>query len=381
MVVIKSYNGLYEKMLSEDNIRLAIRKAARNKRKKNKRHKRLRQIRDNENKYVPIVRGWILEYLDKEIHHKPIEINDGISAKKRMIIVPSVAEMIVHHAITNVLKPILSKGMYEHSYASIPGRGLHAGMKVTRKWIYNNHKDTKYCLKLDIRKFFDSVDQDILLERLNKIIRDKQFFKYIEKVVRTTKSGIPLGFTTSQWFANFLLTELDHKIKQDFGIKYYIRFMDDMILFGSNKRELHRVRKLIDDYLREELNLQLKDNWQVFFMDSVRSKKKKGKFLDFLGFKFYRNHVGLRRKLALVTQRKAKRIFKKNGKATIHDARQMVTYAGFAKYADCHDWFKNHVTKYVSIKRLRRKISAYDRSKAMIDNLKRSDLDGSMVYG
>lgn len=351
-------------MLSEDNIRLAIRKAARNKRKKNKRHNRLRQIRDNEDKFVPIVRRWILEYLDKELHHKPTEINDGISAKKRIIIVPSVAEMIVHHAITNVLAPILSKGMYEHSYASILGKGLHSGMKVVRKWIYNHHCDTKYCLKLDIRKFFDSIDQDMLLERLQKKIRDKQFFKYIEKVVRTTKSGIPLGFTTSQWFANFLLTELDHKIKQDFGIKYYIRFMDDMVLFGSNKRELHRVRKLIDDYLREELNLRLKDNWQVFFMDSVRSKKKKGKFLDFLGFKFYRNHVGLRRKLALVTQRKAKRIFKKNGKATIHDARQMVTYAGLCKYANCHDWFDNHVLKYVSIKKLRKQISKYDKLQA-----------------
>lgn len=345
-------------MISNENIKLAIIKAAKNKRKNNKRHRKLRYIRNHIDEYIPIVRNWILNF--KPANHKPIEINDGISAKKRFIIVPSVKEMIVHHAITNVLAPILRIGMYEHSYASIPGRGLHSGMKTTRKWIYNDHANTKYCLKLDIRKFFDSINQDVLLMRLRKKIRDKRYFAYLEMVIRTTQSGIPLGFTTSQWFANFLLTELDHKIKEKWCVKYYIRFMDDMVLFGSNKRELHKVKNLIEEYLNKELHLQLKDNWQLFFMDSIRSKKKKGKFLDFLGFKFYRNHVGLRRKLALKAQRKAKRIFKK-GRANIHDARQMIVYAGLIKYSDCYKWFMTHIALYVSVKRLRHQISVYDR--------------------
>ena len=349
-------------MMSDDNIRLAIAKAAKNKRKNNKRHKKLRYIKDNTEKYVPIVRGWIIEYLDRNIQHKPIEINDGISAKRRTIIVPSVAEMIVHHAIVNVLKPILTRGMYEHSYASIPGRGLHAGANVTRKWIQRNDIHTKYFLKLDIKKFFDSIDQDVLLTKLQGIIRDKQFFKYIEKIVRTTKSGIPLGFTTSQWFANYLLTELDHKIKEEWKVKYYIRFMDDMVLFDSNKRRLHEIKNLIEQYLNQVLHLQLKGNWQVVFLDSTRSRKKKGHFLDFLGFKFYRNHVGLRRRIALKAQRKAKRISKKR-KANIMDARQIIIYAGFAKYADCYKWFMDYIAKYVSIKNMRCIVSQYDRKR------------------
>lgn len=105
----------------------------------------------------------------------------------------------------------------------------------------------------------------------------------------------------------------------------------------------------------------------MFFMDSIRSQKKTGKFLDFLGFKFYRTHTGIRRKVALKAQRKAKRIYKKrkNGKkVNVHDARQMVTYAGLCKYADCHDWFDDHVLKYVSIKKLRKQISKYDKLQA-----------------
>lgn len=286
--------------------------------------------------------------------------------------------MIVHHAIVNVLKPILTRGMYEHSYASIPGRGLHAGVNITRKWIYKNDRHTKYFLKLDIRKFFDSIDQDVLLAKLQKKIRDKQFFKYIEKTVRTTKSGIPLGFTTSQWFANFLLTELDHKIKEEWNVKYYIRFMDDMVLFGSNKRELHRIKDNIEEYLNQVLHLQLKGNWQVVFLDSTKSRKKKGHFLDFLGFKFYRNHVGLRSRIALKAQRKAKRISKKR-RANVMDARQIIVYAGFAKYADCYKWFMDRIARYVSIKNMRHIVSQYDNKQTKQVNKKRIHKQGGIL--
>ena len=339
-------------MLTDDNIRLAIKKAAKNKRKNNMRHRRLRYIGSHPDKYIPIVRRWIIEF--KPSNHRPIIINDGISAKKRKIIVPTVKEILVQHAIVLVLEPIVSCRMYKHSYASIPGRGLHSGAKTVIRWLRHHPKQTKYCLKLDIRKFFESIDQDVLLSKLRKIIRDGKYFYCIEKVVRTAKSGVPLGFVTSQWFANYLLTDLDHFIKQNLKVSYYIRFMDDMVVFGSNKRKLHKTRKIIADYLEKELHLELKGNWQVFCINK--------RFLDFLGFKFYRKHTGIRRRIALKAQRKAKKIYKKS-RANIKDARQIVTYAGLLKYADCHKWFEDHISKYVSISQMRRKISKYDRRK------------------
>lgn len=346
-------------MIDEQNIRNAIGLAAKNKRKNNQRHRKLRYIRDHVDEYIPIVRQWILDFVPA--HHVSITINDGISAKKREIIVPTVEEIIVHHAVIEVLKPYLMKGMYEHSYASIPRRGVHRGVQVTKNWIQKHEKETKYCLKMDIKKFFNSIDQGILLKKLRKIIRDKKYFEYLEKIIKTVSKGIPLGFTTSQWFANFILTELDHKIKEQWGIKYYIRFMDDMVIFGSNKRKLHRIRKEISQFVKNNLNLEIKNNWQVFFLDSTKSRKKKGRFLDFLGFKFYRKKVGLRSSVALRAQRKAKRIFKKI-KPNIHDARQIVVYAGFVRYANCHKWFIKHIEKLINIKQMRQKISCYDKN-------------------
>lgn len=151
VICIKSYNGLYERMLSDDNIRIAIYSAAKNKRKNNKRHKRLRYIKAHIEEYIPIVRQWILDFVPAQ--HIPITINDGISAKKREIIVPTVKEILVHHAVIEVIKPQLTRRMYEHSYASIPRRGLHRGALVTKRWIQQHENDTKYCLKMDIKNF------------------------------------------------------------------------------------------------------------------------------------------------------------------------------------------------------------------------------------
>lgn len=196
VIKIKSYNNLYQKVFSDDNIEIALRDAARNKRKNNRRHRRLRYAYQHTEEYVPKVKKWIEEFEPKP--HQKIVINDGISAKKREIIVPTEKEVIIHHAVINVLKPILLKGMYEHSYASIPGKGTHKVVKRVSHWIYNDHANTKYCLQMDVKKFFDSIPQDRLLARLRKLIRDDKYYDLIRKIIVTAESGIPLGFTTSQ---------------------------------------------------------------------------------------------------------------------------------------------------------------------------------------
>lgn len=350
---MKSYNNLYNKLISYDNLKQAIIDSAKGKNKKRYRHRKLKQAAKKPDKCIKAIQKQINDY--KPIKHKEKIINDGINVKKRKIIVPTPAEEIIHHAIVNVLKDIILPPMYEHSYASIKGRGVHSAAKRIERWVRKDKKNTKYCLKLDIRKYFESIDQDILLSKFRQLIRDNKFYDLLEKIVHSTDSGIPLGFVTSQWFANYYLTELDHKIKEEWKAKYYIRFMDDMIIFGSNKRKLHRLFENIQLYLKNELKLQVKDNWQIFKFDS--------RPLDFLGFRFYRNHTGLRRKLALKMCRKANRIAKKP-KVSIHDARQMVTYAGYTHYADVYEWYSNHIKPCVNIRSLRKQISRYDKQKS-----------------
>ena len=352
---MKSYNHLWEELISDDNIRLAIHNASHG----NMKRRKLTEIKNNTDKYIPIVRNWIENF--KTIKHTPKIINDGISTKKREIIVPTVAEHIVQHAIMNVLKPIFMRGMYEHTYASIPQRGCHHGMKIVKKWIRNSERNIKYCLKLDVRKYFDSISQDVLIDKLHKKIHDERFMDLLIKIIRTAEHGLPLGFYTSQWFANFYLQDFDHSVKEDLRIKHYIRYMDDMVLFHSNKRELHRIKKLIELYLRDNLSLEIKDNWQLF---RFHTRKDKGRFLDFMGFRFYRNRVTLRRKIALKAMRKARRIAKKKHTA-VHDARQMLTYIGWSKCTDSYNWVKKYILYHINFRELRKIVSNYDKRRTL----------------
>lgn len=297
----------------------------------------------------------------KNYPHDPVVIHDNSSHKERIIIVPKYEETVVQYMIVETLKPLLTKGMYRHTYSSIPGRGLHGCMKAIRKWIDNDRANCKYCLKLDIRKFFNSIDHDLLKARFAKYINDKKMLKLIFEVIEASPDGLPLGFYTSHWFANWYLQPLDHYIKEELHVKHYARYMDDMALFGSNKRELHRVKVKIEQFLAG-MGLKLKDNWQLFRFDYKNKKTGKscGRPLDFVGFKIYRNKTLLRKSILLKLTRKAKKIQKKN-KFTIFDAHQMMSYLGWVDWSDTYQVYKKYVAPTITFKKCRKRISQYDK--------------------
>lgn len=308
---------------------------------------------------------WIVNFQNAK--HTPIEIYDGVTRKVRTIIVPTMEELIVQHCIVNALKPIFWKGMYEHTYASIPGRGAHRGKKVIEKWIRNDPKNTKYVLKLDIHHFFDCVPHDILERKLALLIHDDQMLNLLYKLIDVTEQGIPLGFYTSQWLSNWYLQGLDHYIKEQLGAKYYMRYMDDMVIFGSNKKKLHKIRQAIADYLQDNLGLELKGNWQVFRFsylvpESPGSEKlvDRGRDLDFMGFRFYRNRTVLRRTIMYKSSRKARRIHKKE-KPHIYEVRQMMSYLGWINCTNTYGMYRKWIKPYVSFQNLKRRVSKYDR--------------------
>lgn len=378
---MKSYNHLYEKFIDDDNIRLAIQNSSRGKRGRED----VKAYLDASPEKLAAIRKYAENFKNKQ--HKPVIIYDGISRKKRAIIVPKYEEQIVHHMIVNILIPIFFRGMYEHSYASIPGRGAHRGKKVIVKWVRNDGRNCKYCLKMDIRKFFDSVPHDILLRKLREMIHDARFMSVLEEIISVTDTGIPLGFYTSQWLANWYLQGLDHFIKEDLGAAHYIRYMDDMVVFGPNKRCLHTIRREIDRYLREELGLRLKNNWQVFRFDYTdRSGRRRGRFLDFMGFRFYRDRVTLRRSIMLKASRKARRIALKI-KPSIFEIRQILSYLGWLKCTDTYGMYKKWIWPYVNFQYCKRRIANYDRrikegglNHGMVQGTKRDEAGGDGYY-
>ena len=348
---MKSYKHLWDEFISDQNIREAIHKASLgNKSKKVK--AKLKRIDKNPDKYIPIIRDIAEHY--RNDYHKPIVIYDGIQRKKRTIIVPNCYEQVVHHMVVNVLKPVFMHSMYQHSYGSIPKRGSHSGKKQLAKWL-----PSKYVLKLDIHKYFDSVSQEILIAKLERVIRDRKFLNILKIIVTATDDGIPLGFYTSQWFANFYLTDLDHYISSTLGYGHYMRYMDDMVILGNNKRKLHELKRQIEEYLRSELELELNENWQVFRFDY----KGRGRCIDFMGFEFWRNKIVLRKSIIIKASRKAKKISKK-GHVSWYDAAQLLSYCGWFKATDTYECFEKNIVSYVNIKQLKRKVSRHSRKVA-----------------
>ena len=158
------------------------------------------------------------------------------------------------------------------------------------------------------------------------------------------------------------MTELDHYIKETLGAKIYVRYMDDMVIFDSNKRHLHQIRKAIGDEL-EKLGLVLKRNYQVFRFHYIRDGDK-GRFLDFMGFRFYRNRMTLRRSIYSKSIRKARRIYKKLVKdiqVTVYECRQMLSYLGWISATDTYKGYVDNIKPYISIQYLERKIGKYDK--------------------
>ena len=356
---MKSYNHLMEKYLSDANYDEGIANACRHKGGNRRKNRKAKNIKEHSEELKPYFLAEAANFKNDE--HKPKYIYDGIRRKQRVILVPTMREQVIHHMVINVLKPIFMKGMYEHSYGSIPGRGAHSGKKHIEKWIRKGGRDVKYVLKMDVKKYFDSVPHDILKAKLAKLIHDKEFLAVLNEIVDAsgTDRGIPIGFYTSQWFANWYLTELDHYIKEELGAKYYVRYMDDMIIFGSNKRKLHKMREQIEAYLNEKLGLQMKENWQIYLFDYIdKEGNHRGRDLDFMGFRFYRDRTTLRKSIMLKAVRKAKRLGRK-ARITIHDCRQMLSYLGWLDCTDTYSMYLKFIKPYVDFGYLKERESAY----------------------
>lgn len=354
---MKSWNHLYEAMLAEETRRTAVHKVCLGRKK----IKRLQKYASDENKTADKAIEWIEHY--KNANHTPIQIYDGITRKKRTIIVPTFKELTVQHCAVIALKPMFMHGMYEHSYASIPGRGAHKAKKAIEKWIRNDTKNVKYVLKMDIRHFFESIPHDILKRKLAEHIHDEKMLAILYEIVSISDKGLPLGFYTSQWLSNWYLEGLDHYIKEKLRAAHYVRYMDDMVVFGSNKRQLHEMRQKIEKYLNTMLGLKLKNNWQVFRFDYVRNGKHYGRDLDFMGFRFFHDRVALRRTIMLKATRKAKKISKKD-KATIHDIRQMLSYLGWIDATNTYSMYQKRIKPMVNFQHFKRRISSYDKKGA-----------------
>ena len=208
--------------------------------------------------------------------------------KERLIFrLPYYPDRIVHHAVMNILEPIFVSIFTADTYSCIKKRGIHAAANALKKAL-QNQEGTVFCLKLDIRKFYPSVDHDILKAILRRKIKDPDLLWLLDEIIDST-DGLPIGNYLSQYFANLYLTYFDHWIKEEKKVRHYFRYADDMVILSDNKPYLHRLLADIREYLADNLKLYVKMNYQVFPVDA--------RGIDFVGYVFYHTHTLLRKSI------------------------------------------------------------------------------------
>lgn len=339
---MKRVGNLYQQICSIDNLMLADRTARRG-----KLHSYGVGLHDHNREEN--IRMLHIRLLNKEFHISKYDTfflncpNDKLREISRL---PYYPDRIVHHAVMNILEKIWVSIFSADTYSCIKGRGIHAAAKKVKACLTADKEGTKYCLKLDIRKFYPSIDHEVLKSLIRKKLKDKDLLWLLDEIIDSAP-GVPIGNYLSQSFANLYLAYFDHWIKEVQGIKYYFRYCDDMVILGSDKAVLHDLRLRIDQYLTENLKLDVKGNWQVFPVDD--------RSVDFLGYRFWHTHTLLRKNIK-------KRFARKMAKGNIDLLKSYAAYWGWAKHCNSHNLI-NKLTKNEKFLRLRDKDRSPDDGK------------------
>jgi len=354
---MKRVGYIYERICEIDNIKRAIMKSSKGKRDQ----PRVKRIISNIDFYAGEVQKLLI---DKKYVPSPYTvkvIKDVANKKTRIIHKPKYyPDQIIHWALMLQLQPIIMRGMYKYSCGSVPGRGPSFGRKAVRKWLDTDTKNTKYCLTMDISQFYPSLKNEITQQKFDRKIKDNDCL-WLIKVIIYSANVLTMGSYTSPWFSNFALQDLDYFIKQELKAVYYIRYVDDMNIFGRNKKELHKMARKIIEYLKENLGLDIKLNWQVFRCDYIdKNGKRRGRSLDFLGFRFFWDKTILRKRNSLRIRRRIKKISKKHW-LNSKDASAVVSYWGWIKHSNSYRFYNSYVKPFASIRKAKKVVSWYAR--------------------
>ena len=271
--------------------------------------------------------------------------------KEREIFCPTIWEQWVHHIVIQVLAPIVTRYAYKYSCGSMPKRGGIYGKRQMERLI---SRGFKYFAKLDIRHFFKSVRQDIVIEMLEELICDEWFIYLVRRIFWQFPKSLPLGFYPSQWLANFVLWKLDRRIVST-GVDH-IRYVDDLVLVSNNKRTLHRVVGIIQQELGK-IRLRLKGNFQICrFIFRKKTGELIGRAIDFMGFVFRRDRTVLRKKIMIRATRFAGRL-KRTRKIATRQALSMMSRIGWFKHTSTSLVWKTYIEPCVNVKVLKGIIS------------------------
>lgn len=319
---MKRIGNLYTKIYDLDNLYLAYSKAKTGKSKS----KGVIQFESDLDNNILRIQKELIEQTYITSEYNVFTIRDP---KERTIYSLPFRDRVVQHAIMNIIESLWTSVFISHSYSSIKGKGIHGAWKHIRRDM-KNRKQTQYCLKMDITKFYPSIDHHIMKQIIRKKIKDVKLLHLLDGIIDSAP-GMPIGNYLSQFLANLYLSYFDHWLKEVKRVKYYYRYADDLIILGDSKQDLHLLRIDIQSYLSANLKLKLKPNYQVFPVVS--------RGIDFIGYIFYHTHTMLRKR---IKKNFCRCVAKLNRKVlTAKDYRiKICSWLGWCKYCNSKNLIK-----------------------------------------
>lgn len=371
---MKSTGNLFDKICDISNLRQAHQNAKRGKGW----YKEVKSIERDLDKYLRILQESLINQTYYTSDYQSF-IKVERNKEREIYKLPYYPDRICQWAILQIIEPFLIKTMTTDTYSAIPKRGAQpvvnalrghekvikrAGKVICKKWVpsilVSDPINTAYCLKLDIRKYYPTTVHDVLKLRFRQTFKDERLIWLLDEIIDSISTcpateenigilqrfgvtvniiiddngrefidgvGIPIGNYLSQYDGNFNLSPLDHWLKEVKGVKHYFRYMDDMVILGASKEELHLLKREIDEYLAVNLKQVVKDNWQVF------PSKVRG--IDFVGYRFFGEYTLLRKSTCTNFKRKMLKISRKR------ESNMSPTYGEWCSFNSYKGWLEN----------------------------------------
>lgn len=382
---MKGTNDLFSKICTMENLKKAHNNAKRGKGW----YAEVRYVERNLDKHLKNLQNSLIEHTYKTSKYEVFTKKEGVK-EREIYKLPYYPDRICQWAILQIIEPYLLANFTKDTYSAIPKRGIQPiinqlrgyekvvkkdGKIVKKEWIpsilLSDPEGTAYCLKLDVRKYYPSIVHCVLKARLREVFKDEDVLWLLDEIIDSISTcpateenieilqrlgvavnifidengnefvdgvGIPIGNYVSQYDGNFNLSPVDHWLKEKKGVKYYFRYMDDMVIFGSTKEELHKLKREIDEFMAENLKQVIKHNWQVF------PSKVRG--IDFVGYRFFGEYTLLRKSTCKNLKRKMLELSRKrenNMSPTYGDWCSFNSYKGLLSQCDGYRLFQKYI--------------------------------------
>ena len=334
---MKRIGNLYEKIISIENLKLADEKARKGK-------ARTYGVRIHDRNRESNILKLHESLKNKTFRTSAYDIFTIYEPKERVIYrLPYYPDRIVHHAIMNVLEPIWTGVFTHNTHSCIKKRGIEGCARNVGKTIRKYEGKPLFCLKIDIKKFYPSVDHGVLKAIIRRKIKDKDLLWLLDEIIDSAE-GLPIGNYLSQYLANLTMAYFMHRVNEVYGIDCE-EYADDFVFFHTSKDELRKFfHCFVRLYIENELKLKVKDNWQIFPIAENRYDRH-GRALDYVGYKFYRKQKLIRKSIKRNFCKKVSALNKLENISEADYKRQVAAWLGWAKHSDSKHLLKTIIKK------------------------------------